>query len=280
MTHTPDSRRSLIEKRFLWLRLRFGLLFAPESRPFTVGLRWLTRICAPRPFVLCVWRPPLRSQEDKRRSWRRPIKGILDKLREAQDDRRTRRNAKLEVEKGGVPGTDSSDGRMARQKKTSSSSGRDERDAGKVPTITAVFTSQIEATRGSGVDHEDEQAQGGREGEGAKAQRSRGGVRKARNKRERRGDSASEVKDGDEDKDAMTTKRKRRALKALWGRVIRKLRGGKGSSGGGDGRAEVEIQRLRMLKELKEKVEERYGRELWGRAKGVRHELDDGLLLR
>lgn len=216
-------------------------------------------------------------QEDKRRSWRRPITGIFNKLRQGRDERRTRRrNFKLELESGGVPGSDSSDGRKTgkgQPSSVSSISSTEERNVGEIP---AAFTSQIESTRGSGVNEEDKQAQGRREEEDPKAQNFRG-ARNARNKRER-DDPASEAKAGDEG--ATTAKRKRRALQALWDRAMGKLRGGKGSSGDGDGKAEVEMQRLRMLKELKEKVEERYGRELWGRAKGVRHELDDGLLLR
>ncbi|CAM9991410.1 unnamed protein product [Scytosiphon promiscuus] len=86
----------------------------------------------------------------------------------------------------------------------------------------------------------------------------------------------------DEDK----TKRKRRALKALWRRVTEKLGGG---SGGGDwkkhGRKagvdrEAESWKAVMLADLREKLEEQHGHTLWARAKAVRHELEDGLLLR
>lgn len=105
------------------------------------------------------------------------------------------------------------------------------------------------------------------------------------NKRKRRAEPSSKVgKTGEEDS---TTKRKRRALQAFWGRVVAKLGGDGGEMGigrKGRGKAgaegEVEMQRLGMLKELKESLQERYGHALWSRAKAMKHELDDGLLMR
>lgn len=220
-------------------------------------------------------------QEDKRRSWRRPITGMLEKFREGQDNRRKRRNVTVELESSssGVPGSDGSDGRKTGRRKTRRSGGgggAEERSAGKVP---GVFASQIEATRGSRVNEENQNQRegGGKEGDKAKEKRSRG-KRKAKASKLTR-DSASKGKTGEE---GTTAKKKGRALQAFWGRLIGKLRGGKGSSSEGTAGAggEAEMRRLRMLKELKGLVEERHGRELWGRAKEARHELDDALLMR
>ena len=223
-------------------------------------------------------------QEGKRRSWRRPIKGILEKLKEGHKGRRKRRDVeKLELESSGVPGIDSSVRRNTGKRKTSgsgsgsgsssssssSSSSPEERSAGKIP---AVFASQIEATLSRA--NQEKLEEGGREKEGARRRSSRGATRTA-SKRKRHSASKGETTS----EEGASAKRKRRALRALWGRVIGKLRGTKGGGGDGEG-GEVEMRRLRMLKDLKQMVEERHGRELWGRAKAARHELDDGLLLR
>eukprot|EP00752_Nemacystus_decipiens_P005199 g4718.t1 len=207
-------------------------------------------------------------EEGNRRSWRRPIKGILEKLKEGQGGRRKRRDVnKPGPESSGVPGGESSDGKKTMKNKTSSSSTEKQR-AGGAP---AALPSQIEATQGRLNREKRDEAT--REEEGSTEQSSRG-TRKA-SKRKRgaasRGEAAGE--------EGATTKRKRRALQALWGRVVGKLRGGKGGGGDGEG-GEVELQRMRMLKDLKQMVEEKHGRELWGRAKAAKHELDDGLLLR
>lgn len=71
-------------------------------------------------------------------------------------------------------------------------------------------------------------------------------------------------------------KKKRRSLGALWKSVVAKVAGAMRKRKKLGGATET---RMRLLEELRENVEKHPG-DLWRRAKAVRHELDDGLLLR
>ncbi len=211
-------------------------------------------------------------QEGHRRSWRRPIRGVLEKLKEGHDDRKKRRELKLELKSSKGAGI----GKEGKIDSRSSYSIEDKRSRGN------VFVSRPESTRGR-VDEEGGVGQEEEEEEDQNGQSSR--KRSTVNKRKR--NAAPSSKGGTTVEEDTTTKRKRRALRALWGRVAAKLGGGDGEMGigrKGRGKAgaegEVEMRRLGMLKELKGLLAERHGDALWSRAKATQHELNDALLMR
>lgn len=204
-------------------------------------------------------------------------------MREGQDGRRKKRKLGLEPEHSSdVPGEDLGKGRKnnskkEKRKRSSRNGGGSSRDGGSeggvrderhhpqmfpaasMPLVRKTWTK-------------------GRES-GKKEEKERRRNAKILAKQNKLGSKSIAIK---EDK----TKRKRRALQALWRRVTEKLGGGggggewkkRGRKAGVDGVAES--WKAVMLADLREKLEEQHGHTLWARAKAVRHELEDGLLLR
>lgn len=228
-------------------------------------------------------------EQEKCHIWQRPIRHVLRKLREGQDDRRERRKFELKAEDSSdVPGEHFGKSRKNDRK-------------------TEKRRKPGSGHRGSrgGVEGEGEAGRGGRlRGERESAQmfpaalmprarkpwtEERENTNDVENDRRKNGRTVANkrkagLKTGTREEDR--TKRKRRALQALWRRVTEKLGGGtgggnwrkRGRKAGGDG--EAEQWKAVMLADLREKLEEQHGGTLWARAKAVRHELEDGLLLR
>ncbi|CAM9904510.1 unnamed protein product [Ectocarpus fasciculatus] len=193
--------------------------------------------------------------EARMRPWHR--KGILGKVREGHDDWRRRRKLKLDLESNGRDSEAGSKDRRKRKRCSSSSSGgsdhrSDERNGVLVPSPEAAKRRSKEGTGDAKEVHSRKPSKG----------------RKAAFRQEKASEGGA-------------AKEKRRAVQALWGRVVARLGGGRGGGGKNGGRGgEEDTRRANLLKELRRKVEERYGFEFWGRAKAAGHELDDGLLMR
>ncbi|CAM9643337.1 unnamed protein product [Ectocarpus sp. 13 AM-2016] len=193
------------------------------------------------------------------RPWHR--KGILGKVREGHDDWRRRRKLKLELESNGRDSEAGSKDRTKR-KPSSSSSSSDNRSDGRrlLQQARGMFVASPEAAK-------------------RRAKDDAGGAEEVHSRKPPKGRKAASRQE--KATEGGTAKGKRRALQALWGRVVARLGGGRGGGGrNGDRAGEEDARRAGLLKELRRKVEERYGSELWGRAKAAGHELDDELLMR
>ncbi|CAM9207418.1 unnamed protein product [Ectocarpus sp. 6 AP-2014] len=195
------------------------------------------------------------------RPWHR--KGILGKVREGHEDWRRRRKLKLELENNGRDREAGSKDRTKRKRSSSSSSSSSNNRSDRrrlLQQAPGVFVPSPEAAK-------------------RRAKDDTGGAKEVHSRKPTKGRKAA----ARQEKAAKggTAKGKRRALQALWGRVVARLGGGRGGGGrNGDGEGEEDARRAGLLKELRRKVEERYGSEFWGRAKAAGHELDDELMMR
>lgn len=180
-------------------------------------------------------------------------------MREGHDDWRRRRKLKLELEKNGG---DSEAGSKGRRKRKQSSSSRDNRSDGRrlLQQAPGIFIPSPEAAK-------------------RRAKEDTGATKEAHSRKPSKGRKATSRQENTSE--GGNAKGKRQALHALWGRVVARLGGGRGGgeNNGGEG-GEEDARRANLLKELRRKVEERYGSEFWGRAKAAGHELDDELLMR
>lgn len=194
------------------------------------------------------------------RPWHR--KGFIGKVREGHDDWRRRRKLKLELENNGRDSKAGSKDRTKRKRSSFSSSSSDNRSDGRrlLQQAPGMFVPSPEAAK-------------------RRAKDDTGGAKEVHSRKPSKGRKAASRQE--KAAEGGTAKGKRRALQALWGRVVARLGGGRGGGGkNGDREGEEDARRAGLLKELRRKVEERYGSEFWGRAKAAGHELDDELLMR